>query len=236
MTDEDQVRRLLAEARHDEPMPDDVAARLDGVIADLREDKAPTAPVDHAALLRRRRVRSWVLAAAAVVVVGIGINQVDWSGMSMGGADGSGDSSAAEADAGSVPSTALESAPESPADDDAARARGELQWREARARLGRDDLARQAIALRATLPGVTLSSATAEAQEEYDSDGTDSGGLSYDVRCEFAPTGPGRVVSVTYDGDRGWLVYRAPQGESQVVDLYLCGRSKPTRSITLPAP
>ena len=36
------VRRLLAEARHDEPMPADVAARLDGVLADLADEDAAT--------------------------------------------------------------------------------------------------------------------------------------------------------------------------------------------------
>lgn len=240
MTDEDQVRRLLAEARHDEPMPDDVAARLDGVIAGLRDDKAPKAPIDHAALDRRRRVRSWVLAAAAVVVVGIGVNQVDWSGMSANDADSGGDSSAAEAGAGAAPDGAMESAPESapesPADQDAAVARGEYQWRKARARLARDELADQASALRSELPRMTVSSSAAEVEREDLSDGALSGGMSYEVMCEFRPAGPGRVVSVTYDGERGWLVYRVPQGESQVVDLYLCGRTEPTRSITLPAP
>ena len=34
----ERVRRLLAEARHTEPMPDDVAARLDRVIAGLADD------------------------------------------------------------------------------------------------------------------------------------------------------------------------------------------------------
>ena len=37
---EEQVRRLLADARHTEPMPDDVAARLDGVLADLPDELA----------------------------------------------------------------------------------------------------------------------------------------------------------------------------------------------------
>src|SRR5690349_18717222 len=97
MTDDDQVRRLLAEARHDEPIPDDVAARLDEVLAGLPDDRLVDRPVvDLAARQRRKNVRTWVLAAAAVVVVGIGINQVDWSGVGSAGND-SADSGAASA-------------------------------------------------------------------------------------------------------------------------------------------
>src|SRR4051794_33004407 len=83
---DEQVRRLLSDARHDEPMPDDVADRLDEVLAGLRDDRPP---VDLAARQRRRHVRTWILAAAAVVVIGVGANQVDWSGLSTSGGDGS---------------------------------------------------------------------------------------------------------------------------------------------------
>lgn len=219
MTDDDQVRRLLAEARHDEPLPEDVATRLDEVLAGLRDDRPV---VDLAARQRRKHVRTWVLAAAAVVVVGIGINQVEWSGMTTG------DDSA---DSGAASSPELESgagdAAEAPADG--AR-RDAYVWRKARAQLKKERFAVQAASLQTELPRATLSSA---AESDLDADG---GSYQYDVLCEFAPQAPGRVVSVTYDGERGWLVYRDPQGDSQVVDLYLCGRSKPTRSITLPAP
>ena len=55
---ESAVRRLLAEARHDEPIPADVAARLDRVLAGLTRDEpgAPgVAPVIDLAARRRRR-------------------------------------------------------------------------------------------------------------------------------------------------------------------------------------
>ena len=38
-----EVRRLLADARHVDPMPDDVATRMDDVLAGLR-DSAEAAP------------------------------------------------------------------------------------------------------------------------------------------------------------------------------------------------
>ena len=41
-------------------------------------------------------------------------------------------------------------------------------------------------------------------------------------------------MAVRYDGQRGVLVYRPVKGDTQVVDLYLCGSDDPARSITLP--
>ena len=39
---------------------------------------------------------------------------------------------------------------------------------------------------------------------------------------------------VVLDGESGWLVYRPPRGDTQVVDLFLCGTDSPERSATLP--
>ncbi|MGZ4450983.1 MAG: hypothetical protein ACXVW4_14415, partial [Nocardioides sp.] len=65
---EQEVRRLLAEARHDGPIPEDVAARLDDVLRDLaRGDAAPLAPVVPLSSHRRRRAAGLLVAAAAVV-------------------------------------------------------------------------------------------------------------------------------------------------------------------------
>lgn len=94
------VRRLLAEARHSEPVPADVAARLDAALADLGPEDAehaedtdtgaePAPVVDLDTARRRRRNAGRVLvAAAAVIVAGVGIGQV------IGVSDGSDDSSA----------------------------------------------------------------------------------------------------------------------------------------------
>jgi hypothetical protein len=74
---EREVRRLLADARHAEPIPGDVAARLDRVLTELArgESGLPT-PVTALASRRRQRVVALLVAAAAVVVVGIGLGQV----------------------------------------------------------------------------------------------------------------------------------------------------------------
>ena len=77
---ESAVRQLLAEARHDEPIPTDVADRLDTVLAGLTRDQpgAPgVAPVIDLAARRRRRNAAAVLAgAAAVIVAGFTMAQV----------------------------------------------------------------------------------------------------------------------------------------------------------------
>jgi hypothetical protein len=77
---ESEVRRLLAEARHDAPLPTDVADRLDTVLAGLTRDEPGSpgvAPVIDLAARRRRRNAAAVLAgAAAVIVAGFAIGQV----------------------------------------------------------------------------------------------------------------------------------------------------------------
>lgn len=76
---EEAVRRLLAEARETGPMPGDVAARLDAVIADLaRTPDTDTPAVEPATVvpLHRRRLPRLVLAAAAVTALGLGTAQV----------------------------------------------------------------------------------------------------------------------------------------------------------------
>ena len=86
---EDRVRGLLAEARHTAPLPADVAARLERVLADLGEERAGSgaersaadvpAPDPAAATVvplaprRRRRLTTVLVAAAAVTVVGLGV-------------------------------------------------------------------------------------------------------------------------------------------------------------------
>src|SRR5687767_6234813 len=84
---EAQVRRLLSDARHTDPMPGDVVARLDRVLAGLGDDSAREATVVRLSD-RRRTATRWLVAAAAVVVLGVGGNQLlDGLGSSAGDAD-----------------------------------------------------------------------------------------------------------------------------------------------------
>ncbi len=72
-----EVRRLLADARHVDPMPDDVAARMNAVIARLGDEtpaarpEPPDTNVIPIAPHRRRRAAALLVAAAAIVVGGV---------------------------------------------------------------------------------------------------------------------------------------------------------------------
>jgi hypothetical protein len=76
---ESDVRRLLADARHDGPIPPEVGERLDRVLAGLSDDEPgspPVAPViDLAARRRRRNAAALLAGAAAVIVAGFAIGQ-----------------------------------------------------------------------------------------------------------------------------------------------------------------
>ncbi|MBI2245411.1 MAG: hypothetical protein HYU55_16245 [Nocardioides sp.] len=244
---EEQVRRLLAEARHTEPMPDDVVARLDGVLADLGRDRAgasdratrvpASAPVDLAGARRRRTVRNLLVAAAAVVAVGIGLNEVD---LTVSGGDGDSASSAtsdsigADSGAGSGERGAAageadqpEAAVPSAASDGDSFLGGQAPVRLTSERFGPQVRRLQAQERSAALYGTTTSqSGASPGRNELD---------AFRGSCSTEGWGAGRRVAVRYDGDLGALVFRHARGETQVVDLYLCGSDQPARSITLPA-
>src|SRR6476660_3539030 len=70
------VRDALAGLRVDEPVPDDVSARLDATLAELREERR-TAGVGAVVPLhvhRRRTATRLLVAAAAIVVGGVGFH------------------------------------------------------------------------------------------------------------------------------------------------------------------
>lgn len=203
---DDAVRRLLADARHEQPMPDDVAARLDAVLADLRtEDVAPPV-VDLAAARRRRtRLRNGLVAAAAVVLVGFGVSQVDLSGMSAGESDagGAADSSVAREDAAAAPSAtaALPSV----------------------VRLSSARLEQQVRRLVGTTDPLLLADPAGQA-----------GTTSSAPECPV-PTAGGVPLTATYDGEPAVLVLQPPAGGVRVADVYLCGAESPVRSVSVPA-
>lgn len=74
---EEEVRGLLAEAAPREPMPSEVASRLDSVLADLVSERAGTEPHNVVPLpTRRRRWPQVLVAAAAVSVLGLGVGSL----------------------------------------------------------------------------------------------------------------------------------------------------------------
>jgi len=216
---EEQVRRLLADARHEEPMPAEVAERLDRVLADLQGDARRTsAPVDLAARRRRRIARNVLVAAAAVVVVGVGISRVD---LGSPGDDDSGGSTAADA-------------PQSMTEGEAGGDRGLLSLAGRPLVLHSGDFDQQVKRLRAGSTPNELGKTTDDAYADG-LDDLDSGAMPARAWCDDPGWGPGRRVAVRYDGKRGVLVLRAPVAGTRVADLYLCGETAPTRSATVPA-
>ncbi len=125
--EQDAVRRLLADARHDGPPPPDVVARLDETLASLvaersaeltaedtagaatgHDDRSPGRVVDLGS--RRRRVASIGLLAAASVVV---------AGVALGQALPRGSNDTADSAAGGQSDTSLAESPRSEDDDGA---------------------------------------------------------------------------------------------------------------------
>ena len=233
--EEQRVRNLLAEARHTEPLPDDIAARLDAVLADLPapgprvSDRPASRPADLAAARRRRTARSLLVAAAAVVLLGFGLQQVTQG--DLGASSSSSDSDSAAG--GAAPEAADEqpsrtSKPSDRLSDDRG---GDADSAESGARsfprsavpLTSQRFSRQVRRIQSV--GVATSGASEVLPTELDAA---SG-------CASAGWGRGRVVAVTYDDEPGALVFRPASGDTQIVDLFLCGEREPTRSITLTA-
>lgn len=220
----EEVRRLLADARHDEPMPATVVARLDRVLADLAKEPdgaaAVTSPVTSLAT-RRRRVGQLLVAAAAVLVVGVGIGEVLG-----GGSTGSQDSVTSDAGADQDAPAAAEAEPEPPVEG--AGPQPEAQNDTAsRARLVELTSADFEDGVRDTADAWSIH---ALAPQDLDR------GTALLAACSARGWGKGSFVPVSYDGSPGVLVFRRPSGDTQVADLFLCGSSEPVRSITLPAP
>lgn len=229
---DDTVRALLASARHTDPVPPDVVARLEATLASLGEERRDvpaetTAPVVTLASRRRRRAATLVLAAAAVVVAGVGIGQV----LPMGGSDtaGSADSATSAEDPSSAQDRAFGaedgSAPEAGGDE----------------KQGGTSSRSQGAAPEPSSEALTdLSSLSSDSplkpQVRALRSSTAPSALTADPLCPLPDVGAGTLVSVTYNGLPGALVFRAPVGSTQQVDVFLCGESGALRSLRLPAP
>ena len=223
-----EVRRLLADARHDEPTPDAVVARLDKVLDDLAAEPARVRPVTDLAT-RRRRVTQLLAAAAAVVVLGVGISQVvqptSGEDAATSGAaetadrdsadDAEGAGNAKHGDGNQSETASLPEALLGNAKSD-------------RFTLRAKDFSVDASALQDITVAQERSTAGYMA---YDS----SGEAAADA-CRSGAWGKGTFVAVTYRRAPAVLVFRRAMGDTQVADLFLCGSTEPTRSVTLPAP
>jgi hypothetical protein len=227
---EARVARLLADARAEEPMPAEVAARLDKVLAGLEgESVAPErpAPAVDLAARRRHRVRTLLVAAAAVVVVGVGIGQLTGTqdGADSGGAGTAArepedrDDSALKGEdqaAGAAPESAQAPTPE------------ELESLGTPARITTASFPKAVRRLQ-DRPGLRSNAA-----DGYRSDRDLS--ADSDFRCAPTEFGPGKLIAVRYNGSPAVLVYQPPAGDTQVVNLVQCRSGDILRSATIPLP
>ena len=230
---EARVARLLADARADEPIPPEIAARLDRVLEGMAGERVPgpgetPAPVVDLNARRRRRVVTLLAAAAAVVVAGVGVGQVvntqnngdsDNAGTSLNAEDqGEGGGAAADERADAVPS---DEAP--PLTEDQVKALGEP------AKMTSGTFAKQVRNLQ-DQPGVRAYATSGPMRDR------DLAAPEMDFSCSAADYGVGKLMAVRYNGMPAVLAYRPPNGDTQVVDLMQCGSADVMRSTTIPLP
>lgn len=233
--DDARIRGLLAEARHTEPMPPEVADRLDSVIADLAAERhaapvvpamAPVAPdptpdAEVVALPSpwRRRITTGLVAAAAVVAVGVGVPQLLSSSDYMSGSESAGGEAGSEA--------ALE-APADSADS-------------ARSGFGREELdgsfpstAKQSVEKDYKDIDFVLATSGEAASEDapalLDQRDHDRGELP----CWRKAWGAGDRAPVLYEDRPGVAVMRLAGVAGTRVDFYVCGEKSKVRSVLVP--
>ncbi len=218
----DAVRRLLADARHDEPTPPEVVARLEETLRGLQTERVEVterAPVIDLGARRRRLVGVGVMAAAAVVVAGVALGQV----LPQGGSDSGDSSTAATFDDGAGN------------DSDAGGAEG---GGDAAAESAPEAMTGKSVAPR-LLPEVSLDADLDDVLTTLRSDSRRQPALSADtalVACQVGEVGQGRQVLVQVDGQAGLVVFRPASDSRQAADVYLCGDPEPVRTLILPAP
>jgi hypothetical protein len=217
----DAVRRLLAEARHTAPMPDDVATRMDAVLADLAGTPIghdPSgAPVEVASLAahRRRRAASLLVAAAAIVVGGVVVSQhLPHDGTPSTPAAAQDNAAPAQGDTGSQP---LSPQRETPGPEKGADAL-------------RTHMSRGRVVVRPQ--HFSADALTGRALLDHRAPFFQSTGKTFPPCIARPPHS--KLVQAVFRRAPAVLVYHHPAGSTQVVDLFVCGSAKPLKSITLP--
>lgn len=250
--EEARLRRLLADARHEAPVPADIATRLDEVLGRLEAGEDVPSGISGTGVLelaaaRRRRAASMLVAAAAVIAVGIGLGQVvDLSGSGTD-SSGSAEESLVTADRDEERSRApdrSQSEPESEGGSDT----GDSTGLTSGSTLSRDETSRGVVVVDRRLARVDDDSFGDDAAVVQRRAISVGGGASARIDrlraaprpvarrwqdCAPAEWGEGLLVAVLYDGEPAVLAFRAPAGDSQVADLLQCGTGGVLRSTTL---
>ena len=211
-----------------EPMPADVAARLDGALADLAPSADPSRPAVPAPRRRPRRApapaspRAVLVAAAAVVVVGVGDRPGRPAGGSdADGADGAADRRRAAADVGA----------DAPSRPRAARRRGASRRRRPRRSLRAPATLRPAGATGSAPTPSSPPAATAPDDGYASAERRRRSPRGRALRRRRPGAAGARRRRCGTTGSPGVLVFRrARRATPQVVDLYLCGDADPVRA------
>lgn len=250
------VRRLLAEARHAEPVPADVAARLDevleGLVADpdlgavdglgAVESDGSDSVTDLAGVRRRRRnAGRLLLAAAAVVIGGVAVGQMLGSA-GLDAADDSGSAADTQADSPrdgadrdqTVPAEAggtgggAADLEDSPAAGSADESL--LDLAQAPLSLTSDNFAAD---VRRELRRTAAQRRNA-ARANYDGL-REFASTSSQFKCAAGAYGVGAKLPAYYDAEEAVLVLRRPRAGIQRADLLTCGTAVELNSVDLEA-
>ena len=226
---ESEVRRLLADARHDEPMPAEVAERLDRVLSGLGRDEPGSpgvAPVIDLAARRRRRNAAAVMAgAAAVIVAGFAIGQV----IDVGSSD-SADTAASSSDSGADRSKAADQSGGGVGlHDQSAKPSGAVPSAASAPTLLRLSSAHLERELSRQLDQLQGSSAVrSPSAESYDALGCASPAPA----SEF---GPGELFPALFDDQPAVVALRPPADGRQRADVLACDTAATLASTSIPA-
>jgi hypothetical protein len=235
---ESEVRRLLAEARHDEPIPAEVGDRLDRVLAGLSRDQpgAPgVAPVyDLAARRRRRNAAALLAGAAAVIVAGFAVGQVIDVG------DSADDAGGGSAVSGSAARDQADS--QQPGDGKA----GDESGNESGNDSGGANESEEPRSPAATLPApLLLSSSNLEQDVTRQLKRSSGSTAAHDAAPEAFSAygcpppaagkyGLGDLFPALYDGQPAVLALRPATGSTQRAVVLECGTADQLNSVTIP--
>jgi hypothetical protein len=218
-----EVRRLLADVRHTEPMPDDVATRMHGVLARLgdqtpaaRSEPSREADVVPIAAHRRRRAAGLLVAAAAIVVGGVAVAphiNVSSSGGSQATASAEDGGDQTHENLGNTGNEQTQPQHAQPSTGGPP-----MKVRDGLVVVRPQHFATDALQARRRLKAPAV-----------------NGDLDR-LGCAGVPVHADAAVPAEYQHAPAVLVFRRAEGSSQVVDLYVCGSARPIRSTTLPAP
>ena len=220
----DAVRRALADARHTDPIPADVADRLERVLDDLAGERSAATESAHSvvsleARRRRRHATRMLVAAAAVVVGGFSINAIVGNELITGRASDESPASVERDDnlgsgaSGEVPGPqdGVDAGP--PVSAPTSSESGGFQTGGLKLTIRKDYVLQDSLRALAATSSVTKLSCVAHTSDE-------------------------RVALVRYVNRRAALVVRVPEGAYQRLDLYYCPighAGRLIRSVVVPA-